>query len=386
MTWVCFFAFNGMGLGHIQRQVRLCRRLLELDSGGEVRPLFLTNSLNHHWLQKEGWPYCYVPSAMEDSFTFPVNSTDFPTAFARHFPPDGWGTALLERTIDYVRPAVVVADTYFFHGLPRYCRTREVRFVGIFDSDWCESLHAEIVAEILENEGIVLVASVPDCAGPLARHFVYTGPFLPRRDPAREKALAKRYWKEPGAIRVLCTQGGGGFTTMNSGFEAQEQVPFPATLDQLLGELRAATEIEALLFTGPYYRKDDHPEWTPKNVTVYGFEPELEFLFASADLALIRGGYSQLCEAVSMECPTIVYPRREATDDQRQNLAMCAGHPAIVCWEKGIQESLETLRSWTQGQNSARLRSSLADRPKLDGLQQAAMLILQEIHRVPHAI
>jgi Glycosyltransferase family 28 C-terminal domain len=386
MTRVCFFAFNGMGLGHIQRLVRLCRRMLELDPTGELRPLFVTNSLNHQWLQKEGWPYCYVPSAMEDSFTFPVNGMDFSPEVARRFPPDGLGLALLERIIEHVRPAMVVADTYFFSGLPEYCRAHDVRFVGVFDSDWCEVLHAEPIAEILNHDGTILVASVPDCQGPVARNFFYSGPLLSRHNPAREKQLAERYWKKPGAIRIVCTQGGGGFTAANSSFEAQQGLSFPAAIDNLIGELRATTEVEALFFTGPYYRKEEHPEWVPKHVAVQGFEPDLGLLFASADLALIRGGYSQICEVISMDCPAIVYPRREATDDQRQNLAMWAGHPAILCWEGGVQDSLDTLRARTQHQHLTQLRSLLADQPKPDGLQRAAMFVLKEIQRVRQPI
>lgn len=386
MTWICFFAFNGMGLGHIQRLVRLCRRMLEQDTTGGLRPLFVTNSLNHQWLQKEGWPYCYVSSAIEDSFTFPVLEKDFAPSVARRFPPEGLSTAILERVIDHVQPAIVVVDTYFFPGLPQYCKTRDIGFMGIFDSDWCETLHAEVIADIFAHDGRVLIANAPHREGPLARRFFYCGPFLSRRNPTREKKLETLYWKKPGAIRIVCAQGGGGFSRANSSFEAQQQISFPAAIDDMIGALQATVEIEALFFTGPYYKKEEYPEWHPKNVAVYDFEPNLESLFASADLALIRGGYSQVCEVVGMSCPAILYPRREATDDQRQNLVIGAGHPAILCWEGPVQESLSTLRRWIQREHLTQMRSSLAEQPKPDGLQRAAVFVLEEIHRVVHSI
>jgi predicted glycosyltransferase len=235
------------------------------------------------------------------------------------------------------------------------------------------------VREILDNYGRIIIANEPDRATAATSDFTYAGPFLVERNPELEQKLARRYWTKSNSTRVLCVQGGGGFTPANSSFEAQQPFSFLAAIDQLVAQLGIHAEVEALFFPGPYH-DFAAPGASAGHVSIQGFEPDLAWLFASADLALMRAGYGQVTESLSMSCPAVAYPRLEATDDQRQNLSAWREHEGLISWNGAITDSLPIICDLLDGDRLRQLRASLEQFAKPDGLCRAATIVVQEAH------
>jgi hypothetical protein len=331
-----------------------------MDLGGNdlVQPVFITNAVQHDWLRHEGWPYVYTAN---DFSLNPHQEKSVP----------GLCSFLVRQIVDFVRPVTVVTDVCFPEALPAQCETLGIPFICLFDSDWCQELHGAEVQNVLEHGGLIIITNY------LERHygskFVYAGPFILQRNGLLEQRLANRYWKR-GGFRVLCMQGGGGWTRANSTYE-QTQRPFIVSIDRLLGSL-GRDDVDALFFTGPYQE-----EMATEHLKIEGFEPDVAYLFASADLALIRGGTQQVTETLSMSCPTIVYPANYEKDDQKQNLNIWGGHRGITCWEGDPVDSANLVRSLLDHDRLSQLRQSIQSMPKPDGEKYAAEMILSRLIR-----
>ena len=60
---VILHAINGIGLGHLSRQVQIAQEVRRIMPDAAM--YFLTSAEWHGWLREERFPFYYVPSAPE---------------------------------------------------------------------------------------------------------------------------------------------------------------------------------------------------------------------------------------------------------------------------------------------------------------------------------
>jgi len=110
------------------------------------------------------------------------------------------------------------------------------------------------------------------------------------------------------------------------------------------------------------------PRWT-----TLGFEPDLQDLYAAADLVLCRGGAISVSEVQATRTPAVVVPLPAGGGYQRENAAdLVATGGGIVVEQTTPEEIAEVVRSLLDDENAlARMRAST---PAVDHMAAAAVI------------
>lgn len=316
MKRILFYSINGLGLGHLRRNV-LIYDALKNTFKENLHAIFVTSAERHDWLKSRKVPFYFFPSEAHCKYTWEIKTSNIPLCELITAPPVGLNESLLKCMLEVGKFSCVIADTYYPLILPRICSATGAQFIGVYDSDWCTILHENRVFHTLAGGGNILIANIPSKQYGTAK-YNYCGIVLPIRDSSLEEQMARKYWRESNHIRIVCAQGGGGFTHKNSTFY-RNRPSFSEKVFEALKIVAMEIPLEAAIFTGPFSPPTKETKIEGK-IRLYKFEPHLSSLLASADCAILKAGYNLTAESISSHCPTIFIPTIEPTDDQRQNL------------------------------------------------------------------
>jgi predicted glycosyltransferase len=137
----------------------------------------------------------------------------------------------------------------------------------------------------------------------------------------RSADCAAGLWLDRAARHVIITGGAGGF---------HDTVDFYNLSLQAVSRCAESTLIEAILFTGPLFRRWKDLRMVP-GVRLIPFEPGLPGLLATADLVLCQGGYNTVTEVLAVDRPAICLPGIRDYDDQHVRATEAAG--SSPCFE-----------------------------------------------------
>lgn len=334
MSGVLFHCINGIGLGHLRRQVQIALELQALSP--EIEVSFLTTAEEHHWIRAAGFPYYYMPSEAHYRFTWSATPDEIGASVRRRSAPTGLHDALVREVVAHVRPAVVVFDTYFSERNIQDLLGVDATPVAFYDNDRNLDMHRAGIRSVLSASGYVLLGvSEPNLPTWLdSTRTLPVGRVVPKPDLDRSSMLAESL---TGGPLVVCAQGGGGFTRDNSVFYRKNPGFISVVLDALQTVSERMPGIYVVFVLGPYGRWPDNRD-VPSWAEVRGFEPNLLELVAAADLMVARGGYNAVSDSIGALCPGIFLPIQEPTEDQRQHVAdlvragaaVSVGHSAVM--------------------------------------------------------
>lgn len=310
-----FYSHDGVGLGHVRRNLAVADALTEADQHASV---LLAASAEE--VDRLGVPphvdllrlpgLCKLGNDQYASRRLPVSSTDIRTV----------RSAVLTAAVESFRPTVVLVDKHPFGAGGELRGALEVARAGgartalglrdILDEpatvarEWRR--HA-LPDGIADNYDQVLVYGNPEVFDPVREYALpervaaltrYCG-YVTRPSeamwPSGEEPCFRRRGDEP---LVLATAGGGedGFTFLSAFIEAAAGAPW-----------------QAAMVSGPQCEENDRRELAARSkragVAFQTFVPGLASSFREADALVCMGGYNTLTEAAAVGVPTVCVPR-----------------------------------------------------------------------------
>ena len=148
--------------------------------------------------------------------------------------------------------------------------------------------------------------AIPDS---LREKIFFTG-YLARRVASAKtvKRTRKKFCTAPDEKMVVVTTGGGG-----DGFRLMDT--YLAMLERGM-----APKCKSVLITGPFmplkHRRQIAKRARPFQIKVRPFYPQMEELFAAADLVVSMGGYNTMCEILSQKTLSLIIPRDTPRQEQ----------------------------------------------------------------------
>lgn len=324
---ILFHCVNGMGLGHLSRMFALAQALIRERPYPMVS--FMTSAEEHSWLREAKIPYYFVPSEAKYRYTWPVKKTEVDDCARRRSAPEGFNDAMFELLVEYLKPTVVVFDTYFSRQKILTCVESGATPIAFFDRGDFSSVHGAAVEWVVSHGGYALFG-INDCEawsynGVERVHRI--GRIVRREDPYRSRRSECRNRTEP--MRIVCVQGGGGFGRSNSTFY-RDHASFGEVVTKALSSVRGDGAIfDCVIVLGPYGQWPagiPQPDWAD----IRGFEPALVSLLSESDLMISTGGYNAISDSIAACCPGIFLPIKEPTENQDANVRWLAGLGAAV--------------------------------------------------------
>jgi predicted glycosyltransferase len=300
---VLLHAINGTGVGHLTRQTALARHLLVAQP--RLYPIILSES----------------PAAAE--ITAEIPTLQLPsTSYLRSLPASRplvsdllhSKVAMCMAALEQLRPRLVVHDTLVWPplvqlskllGLKQVLSLRPRRDVASYLRDeFCPWRHMDFIfvpdsphhypefADALEREGI---------------EAMWTGPIS--RLPVLDSSFVRsQLGLTPTTGLVIVTSGGG------SGDDSRRHFERCLRALQLLDP---ANPLSVVVVLGPLFPGlVEIPSPFPHRLLVMRVYPNLQDLFAVADVVICRGGYGTINEAVSSGATVLAAPASRNVDDQ----------------------------------------------------------------------
>jgi len=390
-----FYSHDGLGLGHMRRNLAVARALTEMAPGAsvllatgtdEVSRLGLTPSIDViklPGLRKVGKDQ-YRPRHLQ-----------IPDSEIRSL-----RSALLLAAVETYRPAVVLVDKHpfgakgeFRAGLEELRASGGRAVLGLRDildepqrvsEEWAAYRMKERIAEVYD---LVLVYGELSIFDPvseyqfpesLAGRTRFCG-YVVNRDRDRIAAEAcecLRLLEDRTRPAVLATAGGGedGFLLLDTFLRAAVGAPWKGIA--VAGPMIDPEKLEELQRLA-----------TEANVSLCSFVPQLSHLFKSLDALVCMGGYNTLVEAISRGVPTVCVPRTLPRREQAMRARAFEQQGLLVALDP---EEL-TVTKLNQAISAAlrRPREQLVQRARaalnFDGAQTAARYLLELAMRMSPA-
>ena len=382
-----FYSHDGLGLGHIRRNLSIARALVSLDPGASV---LLATSADE--VERFGMP------PRVDVLKLPGLRKLENERYASRRLPVTWGevrslrASLLETAVEGFRPDVLLADK---HPLgvgrelePALLEAREggtrtvIGFRDILDApavvraEWSKHRLFEQIPRLYDR---VLVYGQPDvfdarreygfpdelvaltrfCGYVVAPTAAATAPHAEGPPPLRRERP-----------RVLASTGGGedGFELLSTFIEAAAEANWDA-------------EVVSGPQCGPQQLRRLRASAAGAGVTVRRFAPGLASELRSLDALVCMGGYNTLAEAVASEVPIVCVPRVEPRQEQLVRARAFARRGLLRLVEPGRVES-GMLRSEVEAAlgTAEELRRRESDGLDLTGARQAAVHVCRLAH------
>lgn len=294
MNNVVFLVKNGIGFGHLRRALILAEALLD---AGQVRPFIISQASSLALFEDTRVPVVNFPLLHR-----------VPSAVA-----EDWYTAVLDRLLDRLDPAVVIEDTYpdsRYAALPSLADRPRLLVLRRLDATSFDTIRSQgsfarydliLIAQDrggFDGEGhSVQTRTVVQTSG----RFRLVGPIYHQPTAQDVQRVRAMYPSRSGPLIVV--NGGAGGDQMPDGygdrlFHAMQAVAARLDADGLAAHL--------IFVTGPYYA--GRPLTQRANVTIRRYEPNLHALLAIADIVVVKPGNNVLSEALSGTCHLILVP------------------------------------------------------------------------------
>lgn len=318
MYRILFFVKNGIGFGHIRRALNVAEAISTLVPDIDIMFISQASSLKLF----EGVPYKAVNLPLLHRL---------PTNIAEKFFKE-----LLNEFVKQYRPTVVVEDTHpdewclsipAVRNIPKILLLRRIDPLAI--DDYLEAGYIGIYDMILIANEEALFRSESQSAEcelifTLSSNFHFVGPIFKKPSDEEIKLVCEKYPTK--APLIVVNAGAGG-----------EHLAEKFCLELFSTMTRVAHEFETLeidahfvIVLGPYF-KGVLPSPTA-NMTIVSYEPLLPALLAIASVAILRGGYNVVYEALGNGTPVIFIPSASYLENQpiwsqwlaaRYNLHVC---------------------------------------------------------------
>jgi UDP-N-acetylglucosamine--N-acetylmuramyl-(pentapeptide) pyrophosphoryl-undecaprenol N-acetylglucosamine transferase len=304
---VVFHATNGIGLGHLSRQIAIA--LAVREQAPHTNILFVVDGGSHGLLEAAGLSYITAPLIIDNGasayWQMPRKSQVW-RSFAHSI-------------VQVMRPDIILFDCFVPFPFLAAARSSRVPFAICARKMKEMDQFFNSLAKTSSDVQLILIPHDPDeinvpdtmkektrFVGQIAR------PFSRRRAEVTGLALAPR---------IVITGGGGGY---------------PNTVDFYNVALAAFAacrfeepSLTGLLVTGPLFK-----EWRRlepvEGVHIIPFDPDLTATFAAADLVISQAGYNTIAEITALSVPAICIPAQRKFDDQYERAASAsATHPQI---------------------------------------------------------
>lgn len=294
MRTVALLVKNGIGFGHLRRAVLIAEAIRE---EGELRPVIISQASSL--------------SLFRDT---PVEVINFPLLHrvSSAVAEDSY-TAILDRLLERLDPAVVVEDTYpdsRYLAVPSLAHRPRLLVMRRLDGASFDQLRTHgrfavydkiLIAQSREDFAQEGHSGDSTAAVQFAGSFSFVGNLS--YAPTQAEISEVRATYAPDGNSLVVVNGGAGGDQMPDGYG-----------DRLFGACtRVAERLEAegqparfMFVTGPYYA--GKPLQETGNVTVRSYEPRLAALLASAQVAVIKPGNNALSEALQGHAHLVLVP------------------------------------------------------------------------------
>ncbi len=294
MKTVALLVKNGIGFGHLRRAVVIAEAI---RAEGRLRPVIISQASSL--------------SLFRDT---PVEVVNFPLLHrvSSAVAEDSY-TAVLDRFLHRLDPAVVVEDTY---PDPRYLSLKSLahrpRLLVMRRLDGASFDQLRTQGRFAPYDRILIAQSPEDFAGEghsgestaavkFGTRFSFIGN-VSYTPTAAETASARATYAPDGEPLVVVNGGAGG-DQMPDGYGDR----LFGACAQVAGRLLADGHPARFVFvTGPYYA--GKPLHDTANVTVRRYEPRLAALLAAAHVAIIKPGNNALSEALLGQAHLVLVP------------------------------------------------------------------------------
>jgi predicted glycosyltransferase len=308
------YSHDGVGLGHLRRNLRIANALLgELPSAAVL--MAGSSPAASSFRIPPNVDFVKLPSMSKvenDHYVSPQLGLD--RAGVSHL-----RAALLSATIKSFAPDLILIDFYplgaqgELEEALREVRRKRPGTVTVFgcrdilDSpeqvrrEWHDTGQIAAVEDLFDR---VLVYGSREVYDPIveyglpsgfARRALFTGYLVEPDAPASSR--------RSGAPTVVCTLGGGE----DGAFLARS---FLAAVEHLSDQI---PDLQAVLVAGPLMpvvaRDEVRREAARLGVSCREFEPDMPALLASADAVVAMAGYNTVCEVLAAGTPTVLVPR-----------------------------------------------------------------------------
>jgi UDP-N-acetylglucosamine--N-acetylmuramyl-(pentapeptide) pyrophosphoryl-undecaprenol N-acetylglucosamine transferase len=320
-TTLLSYAVNGVGLGHVQRQLGIHAWLRRLGGacGVSTQHAMITTSEASHLADDAGVATFKLPSksgierAGFDKLSY--------LALAKQW---SW-TAL-----STLRPEIFIVDTFAagsFHELPAALDLARQRVLVYRPAKDVIAARPEFIAAAQQYDLIVVPAAeefsddvarqlrVPPSrlrmVGPVMRH---------ERFESLDRTASRQQLGVVGdAMVVALSFGGGGDDTVDASLDAAQAAIEAAVATGLA--------IHTVIAAGPLYR--GRPRRGP--TCTWLTDAAVPLLWAGVDVAISAAGYNSVHELAFAGVPTLVWPQQKVADDQHARAhAMAESGAAMV--------------------------------------------------------
>lgn len=386
-TRILTYSHDGVGLGHLRRNLRLVEALLPTLPDAAV--LMMTGS----------------PASSSFSFPDRVDNMKMPSLSKvanDHFVSQRLGldraeitalrSALLTAAVEAYLPDLVLVDFYplgvqgeltaALNSLKERCPDTPVvlGWRDILDSpeqvrrDWGDTGQFDAIGSLYER---VMVYGCQDVYDPIAEYglppriadrVAFTGYLLAPASPPRRISRAD-------GPTVLCTLGGG-----KDGRDVAWR--FLAAMEHL-----GPKGWSGVLVTGPIMAPADHRALSEaagrQDVHCVSFVPDMPALLAGADVVVTMGGYNTVCEALASGTPAVLVPRVVPRQEQLIRATMLAQRGLVrsVLPDQATGSALSAAIEAQSRQDRAELVARLATSLDTDGLRTAADVLASVARR-----
>jgi predicted glycosyltransferase len=295
---ILFYAVNGLGLGHVTRQLAIARQVRRLCPTAEI--LFFTTSEAEDVIFREGFAAFKAPSK-----SIRQTAAIRPATYSRLLQ-----TVTLSLLAAF-HPHILVVDTFPTGALQELlpCLRWDSRKVFVYREQRLDHASAPMNQSALQLYDLAIVphqAGEAEIVAPDGLDTLWTGPILIReRDEALARPEARELLGLPQDAPILYLSfGGGGDPTIQT-----------ATCDVL--EALENFEVDGkplhIALAAPPLQRSRMK--TPANVTPVSYYPMAEALTAF-DAAVSAGGYNSVMELLHHGMPVAILPFARQVDDQ----------------------------------------------------------------------
>jgi len=304
---VVFHAINGIGLGHLSRQIAIALAVRELAPHTNI--LFVVDGGSHGLLEAAGLSYVTTPLVRDNG-----TSAHWPM-----YRKNQVYRSFAHSIVQVMRPDIILFDCFISFPFLEAARSSSVPFAICVRKMKEMDQFFNSLAKTSSDVRLILIShyadeiNVPDkmkektrFVGQIAR------PFSPRL--AEVTGLTT-------TPRIVITGGGGGYPNTVSFYNVALAAFAACRFEE--------PSLTGLLVTGPLFK-----EWRRlepvEGVHIIPFDPELTATFAAADLVISQAGYNTIAEITALSVPAICIPAQRKFDDQYERAASASvTHPQI---------------------------------------------------------
>jgi UDP:flavonoid glycosyltransferase YjiC (YdhE family) len=372
---ILFHCINGLGLGHLSRQVSIATALRRLSS--DIQIAFVTSAEEHTWLRNESFLYYFIPSEAHFRVTWAAKENNLSEQVRNISSPIGLNEALFNQISEFWKPDRIVFDTYFTEGMILCAKEREITPIAFFDSIESANYNRQRMDMILGMGGRLIFG----CHRGDQIHFndsqsvFFAGRVLRCFGNSLSPKMSAR--QKDGKRLIVCLQGGGGFAQENCRFYQKHPSFAKVVVKALCGLHSIGVDFSARFILGPYGKWPDQVE-IPQWMEVITFDHSLIQTLAGADLLISTAGYNSVCDSILSACPAIFLPIVHFSEDQKEHITdLVSADLAFSVPHESSKLTKTLIRLFRDGDILPTIKSRLKELTQNNGADRAAHYILE---------